>query len=496
MMLITPWLENGVSMVTLCYLRRFFNFLTTLINNTNVEKVLVSEELNEFFNAVTNVLDKHKNQLEGRFGGDDKRSLIDGLGEAGSDYRDRIYRSSFSGNKSELNLKDIQGFVDTTLSYLDHTIDANLRPDGMYHAYNLMKLSDNGDVEVSYLSEMLEGQVAALSSSYLSSEQSLKVLDGMKNSKLFRPDQYSYLLYPNKELPGFLERNDIDPALVESSDLLKQLIQDGDTSLILRDINGEYHFNGNFNNAGSVKEALGHLEKNGYAELVKQERKLVLDIFEKVFNHIAFTGRSGTFYGYEGLGSIYWHMVSKLLLAVQECCLKAIKEEASPEIAGRLLEHYYEIYEGIGVHKSPELYGAFPTDPYSHTPFGKGAQQPGMTGQVKEDILSRIGELGIYVKEGRLHFYPTLLKSDEFLTESRSMIYTDVNQNLRAFEVDENCLAFTHCQIPVAYQISEDRGIEVKFSDGSTTQFDGIALDTDLSTKIFKRTAELESIRV
>ena len=58
-------------------------------------------------------------------------------------------------------------------------------------------------------------------------------------------------------------------------------------------------------------------------------------------------------------------------------------------------DHYFEINAGIGAHKSPELYGAFPTDPYSHTPGGKGAQQPGMTGQVKEDILCRFGELGV-----------------------------------------------------------------------------------------------------
>ena len=83
----------------------------------------------------------------------------------------------------------------------------------------------------------------------------------------------------------------------------------------------------------------------------------MLDIFEGVFNHKAFTGRSGTFYGYEGLGSIYWHMVSKLQLAVQECCLKAISEGASDMVVGKLLEHYYEINEGIGVHKSPTLWG-------------------------------------------------------------------------------------------------------------------------------------------
>ncbi len=51
--------------------------------------------------------------------------------------------------------------------------------------------------------------------------------------------------------------------------------------------------------------------------------------------------------------------------------------------------------EGIGVHKSPKLYGAFPTDPYSHTPVVyKERSNLGMTGQVKEDIISRFGETG------------------------------------------------------------------------------------------------------
>ena len=64
-------------------------------------------------------------------------------------------------------------------------------------------------------------------------------------------------------------------------------------------------------------------------------------------------------------------MVSKLLVAVQESCLKAVTEGEDEIMIGHLLEHFYEINEGIGVHKSPELYGAFPTDPYSHTPGGK-----------------------------------------------------------------------------------------------------------------------------
>ena len=121
-----------------------------------------------------------------------------------------------------------------------------------------------------------------------------------------------------------------------------------------------------------------------------KDKNTVLEIFENVFDHKSFTGRSGTFYGYEGLGSIYWHMVSKLLLASAEVTQQSILEKSDPKMIGRFFDHYFEINEGIGVNKSPELYGAFPTDPYSHTPRGRGVQQPGMTGQVKEDLVDRV----------------------------------------------------------------------------------------------------------
>ena len=148
-------------------------------------------------------------------------------------------------------------------------------------------------------------------------------------------------------------------------------------------------------------------------------------------------------------------MVSKLQFAVQECCLSAIEEQASEETIGRLLEHYYEINEGIGVHKPPQLYGAFPTDPYSHTPAGKGAQQPGMTGQVKEDILSRFGELGVFVKKGRLQFHPVLLRKDEFSKATNNYHFVNIDGTEQTIKVAERSLAFSYCQIPIIYQISE-----------------------------------------
>ena len=108
-------------------------------------------------------------------------------------------------------------------------------------------------------------------------------------------------------------------------------------------------------------------------------------LFEDVFHHAEFTGRSGTFFAYEGLGSIYWHMVSKLLLAVQETIIRTRGESST----SALMEKYADIRKGLSFNKTPDVYGAFPTDPYSHTPKGQGARQPGMTGMVKEEILTR-----------------------------------------------------------------------------------------------------------
>jgi hypothetical protein len=345
------------------------------------------------------------------------------------------------------------------------------------------------------LSEMLEGQVAVLSSGFLSAEQSLNVLDALKNSSLYRPDQKSYILYPNKNLPKFLHKNTIPQKSVENSLLLKKLLSAGNTSIIEKDSNGDLHFNGNFRNANDVDAALKQLD-NRYTPLVEKESAVLLQIFEEVFCHKEFTGRSGTFFGYEGLGSIYWHMVSKLLLAVEETCTRAIEQQADKEIIHGLVAHFYDINEGIGVHKPPHVYGAFPTDPYSHTPFNKGAQQPGMTGQVKEDILSRIGELGVKIKAGKLVFQPSLLHKNEFLKTQKQASLVLVNGSTKTLMLEKDCLAFTVCQVPVIYIIAAANKIEVLFTDGSTELLNTIELSKDLSNKIFQRTGEIAQIKI
>ncbi|MEQ8702924.1 MAG: hypothetical protein RIC19_03345 [Phaeodactylibacter sp.] len=487
---------NGVSMVTLYYMRRFLHFFDDLFAQTEVSSVRVSAELLDCFEGIFKTFNVHQEQLSGAFSDKGRMAVLTGLGEAGSRYRTKIYTHAFSGQKHELSVEDLKAFVKISQAYLDHAIAANKRADGLYHAYNLMAVEEDGGVSIDYLDEMLEGQVAVLSAGALSAAEALEVLDGLKGSALFRNDQYSYILYPNKDLGRFMAKNNIPEDLVQQSSLFQKLLEDGHTGIVYKDINGTYHFNGNFKNANDLKAGLDGLTGTPYQALAEADRKAALKIFEQVFNHKAFTGRSGTFFGYEGLGSIYWHMVSKLQLAVQECCLSAIAEQASPKVVGRLLEHYYEINEGIGVHKSPELYGAFPTDPYSHTPAGKGAQQPGMTGQVKEDILSRFGELGVFFNEGQLQFDPCLLRKEEFLNAPRTFHYLDLAGKAQDIKLEAGSLAFTICQVPVVYQLGGPAGLQVVLRDGTQQRSEATVLSKALSREVFGRTGNVTRVTV
>ncbi len=485
---------NGLSMVTLYYLRRFLKFLQTVMDNSAVQEISISAELHSFFTELSTAFSNHLPLLSSSIEDKNRKIITDALGIAGSHYRNQIYERGFSGNKKALSKAALSTFIDTALLFVEHSILANKRNDGLYHAYNLLSF-ENDELKVSHLSEMLEGQVAVLSSGLLSAGDSLQLLDALKQSALYRKDQNSYILYPNKALPKFLEKNTIPPSSVERSILLTQLVKDNNLSILEKDVKGGYHFNGNFKNAEDVAKALHKLDKR-YDSLVEKEEGLVLQIFEEVFNHKEFTGRSGTFFAFEGLGSIYWHMVSKLLLAVQETCRRAITQKAEAKIVNRLIEHYFDVNAGIGVHKSPQLYGAFPIIPYSHTPLHKGAQQPGMTGQVKEDIICRIGELGAYVQHQQLIFEPLLLHKSELLENKTETVYVDVlgkNQNL---QLEKHSLLFTYCGVPVVYKLADNERIEIEQNDNLKYAYEGLKLNKADTELVLRRTGVIKKISV
>ena len=481
---------SGVSMVTLYYLRRFLNFFIKILKNDKSSSFEISTELYHFFEKLNLSFSKIDLNLSNR----DRKKFVDDIGEVAAEYRDRIYTSYFSGTKELVDRDKVINFLETAQKAIEQTIDTNKREDGLYHAYNLVNLDDN-EISINRLSEMLEGQVGILSSGYLSDDESLSVLDSLKSSSLFWDEQYSYILYPNKDLLGFLDKNIIPENELNKSSLLTLLVKDGNNQIVVKDIDDNYHFNGLFHNASCLISELENLPPE-YIKLAKEETDIILEIFECVFDHKSFTGRSGTFYGYEGLGSIYWHMVSKLLLASVEVTQRSIDNNSNPKTIGRLFDHYFEINEGIGVNKSPELYGAFPTDPYSHTPRGRGVQQPGMTGQVKEDVISRFHELGFYVNDGKITFEPTVLRKSEFIDEEKSFKFVNLDNEITYMDLNANSLAFTVCQVPIIYNLSDKEDIKIIANDGGEEIIDGHELNFEHSQNIFNRTNLIKAVHV
>ena len=420
----------GASMVTLYYMRRYVTFLQQLIT----DDIAIGVETADFLKAIHEAILNQHSAL----------GFINTVGTAGEAYRTRVYQG-ISGEQTKLGLTELQAFLADALKAIDASIRANKREDGLYEAYNLIKFTQN-DIEISHLYEMLEGQVAVLSSGLLSPEESVELLDKMAESALYRPDQMSYMLYPNRPRKTFLELNNL-PEEAKSLPVVQKYLG----SILKQDCDGGIHFDAKYRNANELPDELK-------------------DLYESVFNHHAFTGRSGTFYKYEGLGCIYWHMVSKLLLAVGEVIQRS---DMMTETAKRLVTHYQLIRLGIGSHKSPDQYGAFPFDAYSHTPSMSGAQQPGLTGQVKEDIISRWFELGIEVEGGQIVIHPRMINPDDF---------------------HNNKLTFSYCGVTFTYEIVNESGEDLP--QGIMVQENKSVLSKEDSAHIFARDGEFKEITI
>ncbi|MEX0916005.1 MAG: hypothetical protein WDZ60_08930 [Wenzhouxiangellaceae bacterium] len=351
---------------------------------------------------------------------------------------------------------------------------------------------DGDKLYVRALYPMLEGQVAVLSAGAIPPDEAVQILEALFDSDIYRADQKSFMLYPDRQLPDFLEKNRVDAEKAGAVPLLERKPSTRDGRQMDFDADGCLRFNADFSNVGELDRALDSLVEE-YGNDIETARPLLRALYEETFNHKSFTGRSGTMFGFEGLGSIYWHMVSKLLLAVQENFFAA---DASEHTRKRLGELYYRVREGIGFNKTPQEYGAFPTDPYSHTPKHAGARQPGMTGQVKEEVLTRFGELGIRVENGMVRFDPALLRAREFIRGNRTFRYLTIDGEWQEVLVPDGALAFTWCQVPVIYRLGTTLVLTVLRQDDSRHEAaDGLLSVAD-SAALFDRNGRIRMIEL
>ncbi len=459
----------GLSVVTTAYLYRFLGFLIGLFKDSPVPTFSIPQAqagclaalAGQYASAAASAADNAESRA----------AFVHAAGKIfEAEYTD-FYRNGYGDCRTAVPKERIVATLTDIRRVVAQTLSKNRRDDGLYHSYNTLSVCGGG-MEVEHLQEMLEGQVAILSSGLLSDAEALSVITALRQSRMYESRQHSYLLYPNKKLPSFLGKNALSAA---DTAPVRSVIEKTGTRILERDRNGTYHFNAGFVNARVMKEKLRGMPDA--QKLDDAELRALEELYEKTFRHKRFTGRSGTFYAYEGLGSIYWHMVSKLLLAVQENAARAYRN-GSPHFA-ELCRAYYDIRSGLSFNKTPELYGAFPSDPYSHTPYQQGAKQPGMTGQVKEEILTRWGELGVCIQDGSACFEPYLLRASEFHADGT--------------------LSFSWCGTPVTYHKAggtEEACITLGYADGRTQRIAGTRLPREESRMLFGRTGAISRIDI
>ncbi len=220
-----------------------------------------------------------------------------------------------------------------------------------------------------------------------------------------------------------------------------------------------------------------------------------LAAFEAAVHHASFTGRAGTFFAYGGLGSVYWHMVSKYLAAAQDALLAARASASDEAVVARLEAAVQEIRDGLGYRVGPERFGAIVIDPYSHTPAGRGARQPGMTGQVKEDILIRWADLGLRGEAGVVTFDPRV-PVREWLTEPATWRPLGVDGSPVEVDLPAGSLGFTWCGTPVVYRRGGEPGLVVRHDDGRELSAAGWVLPPAATDAVLRRDGTVERITV
>ena len=461
----------GLSMVTLYHLYRYIMFLRTTLFADSDATYMVRGTVIEWLRGQMAVLKEYAPHIQSLADDDKKRrSFLDAIADTAEKYRSMVY-TAIDPTRDTLRAADIQEWCAILTTYFEAIIDAAQTADNLYHAYNVIHFTSHG-AGVAHLPVMLEGQVAALSSGALTSADACELIKALYASELYQKKNNSFILYPANIPPSFIATNRIPADDLKDAPHRREAI-DACPSLFIRGTGGSYHFAPHLKNAAVLR---GELENNAVSPQTTQE---ILTLYEETFHHHSFTGRSGSMFGYEGIGSIYWHMVGKLQIAAQERYWNAIDGGDPQHVIDALRQYYHKIRAGLCFQKSAAEYGAFPTDCYSHTPAHGGAQQPGMTGQVKEAIISRYGELGLRIKNGVILLQSGLLPEGEYYARP------DDNAPMR--------YTCTLCGVPFTIY-KGDPITRITLHDGSITELRGTTIPTEFTHHIFARTGHVVAV--
>lgn len=434
----------GLSMVTVYHVKAYIGFLQEIFAKQKVS-FEISTPVITWLTASLQQYDKYKHNYKGN-----EKQLLDGLGEIFSDYRTSLYSNGL-GEKSTLTSEKILAFLDSVACGIDYTITQNANE--VYATYNLLK----DDFTVAPMNNMLEGQSAVIGSGYLSSNDVVKLLSSMEKD-LFQPQLKCHTLYPITMTKKFADKNNITGI----SDVISGITQ--------QDSTGNLHFNADIVTSTILAE---RMENTG---ITAETSAILQKEYDRLFAHKEFTGRSQVMYKFEGIGCVYWHQNAKLALAVMETVQRSReKGQDSQEI----YTAYQKLMNGFIYRKTPLECNAIPVEPYSHTSFSGQSEQAGMTGQVKESVIMRRKELGIFVKNGEIHFDKWFIPAGEFLPDGNitSSIYGVAVNYKKSSDIQEDTITLV-------------------FRDGSNKTVGTNNIPADFATQLFNRTGDITSVNI
>jgi hypothetical protein len=100
------------------------------------------------------------------------------------------------------------------------------------------------------------------------------------------------------------------------------------------------------------------------------------------------------------------------------------------------------------------------------------------------------------IKSGKIIVHPALLRKDEFLEKEEIFTCYDLRGKEQKINCRKNSFAFTYCQVPFIYQLSDTGKIVIHKENTEVIELDILELDEELSQLIFQRTGEISRVEV
>ena len=309
----TPLVGIGVSVVTVFHLREYLAFLDGLLERSPVGEVPVAPAVLEWMAGLESAFDTHRGLAEGDpITAEARRDLLDQLGRSASSYRSSVYGRPPEPARAA-SVAAVRGCIRAALPHLDRII-AEARPVRRPGSRLPAAAARTRDRRARPPVRDAGGPDRRAEFGPRRPARCHRPWSTpLFASDLYRPDQRSFLLYPNTPRPSFMNKNQVPESAVGPA--LQNLIDDGH-GIAQRDADGSVRFAAHLRRQEDLEDAIDSLEEACRPD--RAGRAEVLEAYEAVFEHRAFAGRSQTMYRYEGLGCVYWHMVMKLMFRLQQ----------------------------------------------------------------------------------------------------------------------------------------------------------------------------------